>query len=417
MTSVMPTVRQGTPYWLGRVAAARRPVYPRHRGHLETGVAIVGGGLTGCTIAWAFASAGVDVALFEADRIGQGMGGVRSLGLLRPEPDADFQDVVAAYGKRAARHLWREVRRASLDFAAALRRLGVVCDLGASDAIWLAATADQESRLRRELKARRDTGVTQDGASWLGARQLRAETAIAGRGGLKVRGAGSFDPYRATIGLARAGVAQGAAIFERSEVVSVRAGRKAVEIRTAGGTVTAARVVHATGYPIRDLRALWRHFAAMHTYVVGTEPLPAAMRREVGRRAAPLRDSAEPPHFLRWGREDRILFAGADQPVVADRVRPKTLVQRTGQLMYELSLAYPAISGIPAAFAWDAAYAATRDGLPYFGPHRNYPGHLFAMGHGRHGAGLSFLAARLLLRHHLETPEKGDELFAFTRTA
>jgi len=412
----MSSIRFGTPYWLGRVAAARRPAFPRHRGHLDTGVAIVGGGLTGCTIAWAFASAGVDVAVFEADRIGQGMGGVRGLGLLRPEPDADFQDVVGAYGKRAARHLWREARRASLDFAAALRRLGVSCELGVSDAIWFATTADQEARLRKELKARRDAGVTQDGASWLGARQLRAETAVAGRGGLKTRGAGSFDPYRATLGLARAAAAKGAVFFERSEVVGVRAGRKAVEIRTAGGTASAVRVVHATGYPIPDLRALWRHFALTHTYVVGTDSLPGAIGRQVGRRAATLRDSATPPHFLRWGHEDRILFSGADQPAVADRARPKTLVQRAGQLMYELSLAYAAISGIPAAFAWDAAYAATRDGLPYFGPHRNYPRHLFALGHGRHGAGLSLLAARLLLRHHLEAPEKGDELFAFTRT-
>lgn len=413
----MPKSHFGHPLWLDRVPARRRPGWSRHRGHLDTAVAVVGGGLTGCTIAWAFASAGVNVTLFEADRIGQGMGGVRGLGLLRPEPDADFQDVVGAYGKRAARHLWREIRRASLDFAAALRRLGVACDLGASDAIWIAATTGDETRLRRELKARRDTGVTQDGASWLGARQLHVETAVTGRGGIRIRGAGSFDPYRATLGLARAAAAKGAAIFERSEVVRVRAGRRAVEIRTAGGgTVTAERVVHATGYPIRDLRALWRHFAAMHTYVVATEPLPAPMRREVGRRATTMRDSVQPPHFLRWGREDRILFAGADQPAVADRARPKTLVQRAGQLMYELSLAYPAISGLPAALAWDAAYAATRDGLPYFGPHRNYPRQSFAMGHGRHGGGLSFLAARLLLRQHLEAPDKGDELFAFTRT-
>ena len=412
----MPATRLGTPLWFGRFPAARRPAYPRHRGHVQTGIAIVGGGLTGCTIAWMFASAGVDVALFEGDRIGQGMGGVRSLGLVRPEPDADFQDVVGAYGKRVARHVWREVRRASLDFATALRRLGVACDLTASDAIWLAGDPAQEARLRKELKARRDTGVTQDGATWLGARQIGEETAIAVRGGLKIRGAGAFDPYRATVGLARAAAAKGAAIFERSEVVKVRAGRKTVEIRTAGGTVAAERVVHATGYPIRDLRALWRHFAAMHTYVIGTESMPAAMRREVGRRAALLRDGAMPSHFLRWGREDRILVAGADQPAIPNRARAKTLVQRAGQLMYELSLVYPAISGIPAAFTWDASYAATRDGLPYFGPHRNYPRHLFAMGHGRHGAGLGFLAARLLLRHHLDAPEKGDELFAFTRT-
>ena len=36
------------------------------------------------------------------------------------------------------------------------------------------------------------------------------------------------------------------------------------------------------------------------------------MRRELGRREAALRDSATPPHFLRWLKDDRVLFAGAE---------------------------------------------------------------------------------------------------------
>jgi glycine/D-amino acid oxidase-like deaminating enzyme len=411
----MSTLRYGTPYWLERFPAARRPAFPKHRGHLDVDVAIVGGGLTGCAIASTFAAAGVDVALFEADRVGQGMGGVRGLGLLRQELDADFQQLAGLHGLRTARHVWQEARRSSLDFAAALRRLGVACDLSSSDAIWLARDAASQRRLQKELKARREADVTQDGSSWLSASLLRRETALAGAGALKTRGVAALDPYRACVGLAKAAGARGAAIFERSLVRRVRAGRKAVEIKTVGGTVRAGTVVLATGYPTADFRALHRHFTPTHTYVVQTASLPAAMRREVGRRAAALRDADEPSHFLRWGREDRIFFAGADQPAVPDRTRAKALVQRTGQLMYELSIQYPAISGIPPVSGWDAAYAATRDGLPLFGPHRNYPRHLFAMGHGRHGAGLSWLAARLLLRHHLGAPEKGDEHFAFAR--
>ncbi len=407
--------RYGVPFWFDRFPAARRPDRPRHRGHLDTEVAVVGGGLTGCTVAWAFASAGVRVALFEADRLARGLGAVRSLGLLRQEPDADFCQLEAAFGRRAARHVWRETRRASLDFAAALRRLGVGADLASSDAVWFTRTPDHLERVQKELKARRDAGVTQDGSSWLSAAALKRETALAGLGGLKTRGLGALDPYRAAVGLARAAEAKGAAVFERSPVVRVRAGRKAVEIRTGGGTVRADKVVLATGYPTADFRALHRHFARVHTYVVLTDPLPAAMRREVGRRSAALRDTAEPAHALRWMREDRIMYAGADQPAVPDRARAKALVQRTGQLMYELSTHYPAISGLMPAWAWDAACAVTRDGLPCFGPHRNYPRHLFALGHGHHGAGLAFLAARLLLRHHLGAPDKGDELFAFSR--
>jgi len=412
----MALLHHSVPFWLDRFPASRVPAYPRHRGHLDIDVAIVGGGLSGCTIAWAFAAAGVSVALFERDGLARGMGGVRGLGLLRQEPDADFQNVAAMHGLRAAGHVWQETRRASLDFAAALRRLGVRCDVEPQDAIWFTGARDREKRLRNDLTARREAGLTQDGASWVNASVLRRETAIAGIGGVKTRGAGQIDPYRAALGLAAAAAEKGALVFERSAVTRVRAGRKRVQIATAGGTVTADKVVIASGYPTSDYRALRRHFSLRHTYIVLTDSLSAAMRREVGRRAAMLRDADEPPHFLRWAKDDRILFAGADQPAVPDRARARALVQRTGQLMYELSVLYPAISGIPAAAGWDAAYARTRDGLPYFGPHRNYPRHLFALGHGRHGAGLAYLAARILLRHHAGEAGRGDDWFAFTRT-
>ena len=47
--------------------------------------------------------------------------------------------------------------------------------------------------------------------------------------------------------------------------------------------------------------------------------------------------------------------------------------------------------------AWEGLFATTPDGLPYIGPHRRYPRHLFALGYGGNGMTFGFLAARLLL--------------------
>jgi glycine/D-amino acid oxidase-like deaminating enzyme len=174
-------------------------------------------------------------------------------------------------------------------------------------------------------------------------------------------------------------------------------------------------VLVATAAPLPDLRQLRRHLKSLHSYAVVTEPLPAAVRRELGTRAAALRDTDSPPHFLRWLKEDRVLFAGADQPAVPDRSRERVLVQRTGQLMYELSTLYPAISGARPESAWDFEHQESVDSLPYIGTHRNFPRHLFALGHGRHGVGVAWLAARLLLRAFQGAPAKGDELFGFAR--
>ena len=127
-----------------------------------------------------------------------------------------------------------------------------------------------------------------------------------------------------------------------------------------------------------------------------------------------MRDTASPDHWLRWV-GNRVLFLGGDQPRVAERAKARALVQRTGQLMYELSVLRPAISGTMPEYAWDVPYSRTIDGVPYFGPHRNYPGHLFAFGGGPGGLGLGFTAARILLRHYQGKPDKGDGPFSFTR--
>lgn len=402
---------RSVPFFVDTFPRSRRPDYPRYRGERRARVAIVGGGLTGCASAASFAAAGVDVVLLEADRIGGG-GTAASPGLLRQDLDASFSLSAEQHGLRVARHVWQGFRRASLDFAAALRRFGVRADLMPQDLLYFTGDgAEAARRLRREQQARRDAGVD---STWLTPRAIAAEAAITCSGGIRTKG-DALDPYRACVGLAAAAVSRGASIHERTVVRRVRARRKFVEIKTEGGVITADFVVMATGGLIDDLKALRRHFAPVQSYLVVTERLPAAVRREAGKRTTALRDTANPPHVLRWLKDNRVLFGGADQPPVPPRARDKALVPHANELMYELSTLYPAISGLQPAWAWDAVTYGSPDGLPVVGPHRNFPRHLFALGHGRHGAGVAWLAARVLLRALLGEPAKGDEFFGFAR--
>jgi glycine/D-amino acid oxidase-like deaminating enzyme len=399
------------PYFHDNFPKSRRPDHPRQKGKIQARVAIVGGGLTGCACAVAFATSGVEVVLLEADRLGSGET-ARSPGLLRQDLDASFQQTAALHGMRTARHVWQGFRRASLDFGAALRRLDIKAGLAPQDVLFMTrGGGDATRRLQREYQARRDGGVE---ASWLNARALTAEASIAGGGAIRSKG-DAIDPYRTCLGLAAAAAARGAQIYERTAVRRVRAGRKSVEITTAAGAVTADAVVIATGALPEDLRALRRHFQPRESCVVVTAPLPAAARREAGRRAAALRDTAEPPHLLRWLPDDRVLFSGAERSPLPARQRDRLLVARANELMYELTTFYPAISGVPPEWGWESIHYGSPDGLPVVGPHRNFPRHLFALGQGRHGAGVAWLAARVLLRAFLGEPAKGDELFGFAR--
>lgn len=405
----MAKTHYGTSYWLDRFPSSRRPSYPRHRGDLQTEVAIVGGGAIGCATAYVLAAAGIDVALFERGRVAHTQAG-RATGIVVHEPEPFFYKLAKQHGLRDARNIYQVARRGSLEYVSALKRLRIECGLQIRDAIHFSTSPEGILELQREYSARREAGI--EVASLKGAPLLRQ---IGSSGfGLITHGNATVDPYRATLGMARAAVARGAKIFEQSPVTRIRPRRRTVDIKTDGGLVTASKVVVATGYPIDDFKPLRRRFTRSDGYVVLTPELPAVIRREMTSPELILRDTASPGHWMHWI-GNRVLFAGANQASVPNRARARALIQRTGQLMYELSVMRPAISGLMPEYSWEVESARTIDGVPYYGPHRNYPHHYFAFSGGTGGLGLSFAAARIILRHYQGTPDKADEPYSFTR--
>ena len=403
--------RYGVSPWVDQFPKSRVPSYPRYRGPGQTSVVVIGGGLTGCAAAYAFAAAGVKVILLEAGQIGRGNTAASS-GWIAEEPGVAFNDLQSAIGLRAARRAWQAWRRAALDFAALLRRLEIKCYLEPRGALTVAVTPEQTAGLTRDQKFRREAGLD---APLLTARALRAEIALDASAALRSREGATLDPYRACIGLAAAAAARGAMIFERSPVVKITFTRKIVDVHTGAGTIRAERVAVATGMPTRLFKSLARHFWFKTSYLALSDPVPARIRQQLGQRTAVVRDSADPPHIVRWVNDERLLVSGADSDAVPERQRHKSIIQRTGQLMYELSTMYPEISGILPQYGWAADYARTAEGLPYIGAHRNFPHHLFAFGDSSRSVTGAYLASRVLLRQHFEEMDPADEAFGFHR--
>lgn len=409
--------RYGLSPWIHQFPNERRPDYPRLRGELTADAVIMGGGLTGCAVAQAFAAAGLKVILLERDRVGQGSSG-RSPGLLLPDPGPAFRDVASAQGLRAARHAFETWRRSALEAAALLRRLKITCSLEPASLVTFAARGG-EKEFRREYEARQAAGLD---VAWLSQKQAKG-LSLDAPVGVRLRDSFTLDPYRACLGLAAAAARRGALLFERSPVTKVRFGQKQVEVTVAGGVVRAETIVVATGSATPEFRPLRRHFKRREMYQVLTAPLAAPMRKQVGHSDTIVRDARTPPLRMRWtaelsrahARGDRLLLAGADQDETPDRKRPEVRIQRTGQLMYELLTMHHAISGLQPEYGWETTYGQTADGLMYLGPHRNYPRHLFALGGARDSVTGSFLAARILLRAVHDQPEKGDRVFGWAR--
>jgi glycine/D-amino acid oxidase-like deaminating enzyme len=411
----MPSTRYGTSLWAGRAASSKRPAssrlaFPRLKGELETDVVVIGGGLTGCLVACQFARAGVKTVLIEAEQAGASA--ALDAGWIVETPGVSFRELQQVQGLRAARRAWEGTRRAALEAAAFLRRLNVRCELAPRQSLLLASSTDQARDLEKEHQARVAAGVE---AAWLAGRRVAADARVEQvRAAIKTHSEASIDPLQAVRGVLAAAVDAGASVFERSAVKRVRARSKAIDVTTEGGVVHAQTAIVATGAPKPIVPALQRHVRVSHSYLVATTELPKALQAKLAPDAI-LRDLAAPPHTVGVVDGGRLLVQGGDQPVIAPRLQDKALVQRTGQLMYELSLMQPAISGVPPEYAWCASRVTGRDGLMIVGPHRNFPRCLFALGLGSTGFAGAWLASRILLRHHTGETDPVDEVFSFSR--
>jgi glycine/D-amino acid oxidase-like deaminating enzyme len=402
----------GSRYWDDRTAENRRKTYPKLRGQHTAEVVVIGGGLTGATAAYVLAAGGLDVILVEADRIAAGST-AGSLGTILPEPDGWYRTIEPLAGRRSSRVAWREAQRGAADFAAAIRKLNIKCDLTPATYFVNARHTDAAAWLRREQAVRRAAGVP---AAWVTPAAVRAQTALDTAGALGPGGAFTFDPVRATLGFAGAAQQKGARIFERSAVRRTRFTRKFADVVLADAIIRTRGIVVATGEPGQVFGQLRRHVRIESAAVVVTEPLNAAMRREAGRRQSIVADATDTNrHWLRWLTEDRALFGGAATRPVPPRQRDRVLVQKTAQLMYELSVRYPEISGLPARWGWETTVVTTPDGLPWIGPHRNYPFHFFAMAFGWHGDSLAWTAAKVALRFFQQESRREDEALSFAR--
>ena len=237
--------RYGKSPWLDRFPASRVPSYSRQRGAIQADAVIIGGGLTGCATAYAFAAAGVKVIVLESDRIGRGATAFSS-GWISEEPGVAFADLENALGLRAARQAWQSWRRASLDFASLLRRLEIKCSLEEHGAVTIATTPEQALRLKKDHKARGAAGLA---APLLNARAIKAEVNIDAAAGLRSKASATLDPYRAAVGLAAAAVARGAVFCERTPVRRITFGRRSAQVFTATGSIRTPRIIVATGMP------------------------------------------------------------------------------------------------------------------------------------------------------------------------
>jgi glycine cleavage system aminomethyltransferase T/glycine/D-amino acid oxidase-like deaminating enzyme len=192
-------------------------------------VVVIGGGITGCSVAYHLASTGwTDVVLLEK-------------GALTSGATCQAMGLVTAFNPAAT---MAEYRRYSIEL---YRALGV---FETSGSLRLASSPDQMHELRRTLSRTRTYGIEADllSATETLARLPGADAARL-EGSAWLPGDGYLDPHGATHALAAAARELGVRIRTNSRVESVELGRDGAvaRVHTATGPIACEHVVDAAG--------------------------------------------------------------------------------------------------------------------------------------------------------------------------
>jgi glycine/D-amino acid oxidase-like deaminating enzyme len=358
-----------TSYWLEE---ARDELPPRrHEGRVE--VAVIGGGVTGCSCALTLAERGVRVRLYEAGEIAAGASG-RNGGFALRGAAAPYDEARAALGAADARGVM-ELTERSLD-----RMESLAGDAFRRDGSLRLAWDDAElDALRREHDALRADGFA---VEWVD--ELPARLAALYRGAILHPRDGALYPARWVRRLARHAVEAGADVREHEPVA----------VDTVDADVV---VVAGDGYTASLLPELAAAVVATRGQVLATEPLAEWLY--------------ERPHYARGGYDywhqlpDGRLVIGGQRDASFDTETTDVLEttepiqQRLEELVERLVGDTPRIT-----HRWAGIWGTTPDLLPLVG---RVPGrdHVYvAGGYSGHGNALGLacgdLVARAILGEH-----------------
>jgi glycine/D-amino acid oxidase-like deaminating enzyme len=334
----------------------------------EADVAVVGGGITGCSCALELAQVGLRVRLYEAREIAGGASG-RNGGFALRGGAAPYPVMLASLGRERAAALWAWTERALEELAPlagnAFRRTGS-----------LRVAADEEERveLEEELEALRADGFAVEWRDELGG-------PLAGRypAALFHPPDGVLQPARLVRRLARLAAEAGVEIHEHTRLDAVEdAGAKTV-------------VVATDGYPSGLLGEVEGLIVPTRGQVVATEPIPERW--------------FEIPHYGRHGfdywhqsPDGRIVAGGfrdlsLQEELTADEVTTPS-VQRALEDFVE------SLSGRPLRidYRWAGIFGLVFDFLPVVGRVPGQDGLWVAGGYSGHGNVLGFACGRLAAR-------------------
>jgi len=390
------TTLESTPLWLDQP----RPNFEALRGAAKFDVAVIGGGITGLTVAYLLKQAGKRVAVFEKGTICGGETGHTTAHLVYIT-DLRLGKLASTFGKESARIVWTGGKTAIDLIEEIVHRESIDCGFQRVPGFVHAALSqqrDETEELQEEARLARELGFEAT---------YEEHIPLAQKPGVRYENQALFDPVAYLSGLAQRIPGDGCDIYEHSEMTEAKNDHPSIRVN--GHVVQIDQLVIATHVPLTGLSdqisatALQTKLYGYSTYVVGGR-IPAGCLP-----FGSYNDTDDPYYYLRISHQsghDYAIFGGEDHKT-GQAGDSATRYARLEQKLINL------IPGTDIDHRWSGQVIETNDGLPYIGPANKKQ--FVASGYSGNGMTFGTLAAMMAHDWVLEKKNPWSDLFSLNR--
>ncbi|MGW0734083.1 NAD(P)/FAD-dependent oxidoreductase [Streptomyces sp. NPDC002851] len=342
---------------------------PPQRGAVDCDVCIVGGGFTGLWTAYFLKQAepALDIRIVEARHSGFGASG-RADGFVTPTIGKDIQALVQEFGAQRALKASQAVGRSILEIGRFTRKNKIDAEYEANDYLMVATDQAQLKRLRQDRALAERMGAAQpEILPAAPSQEIVGSPAIVG----SMRTGGALvNPFRLARGIARVVREQGVTVYDDSPCLRVERGVRPTVV-TAGGRVTADKVVLATNVHMDAFPPFRRKVIPVWTYAMVSEPLTDRQLSRVnwaGREG--LVEARSLLTCARLTHDNRVMFAGGPVPYYYGRDKRQRNMNRSEvyrEIHREFLRFFPMWSDVEFGYAYGGTIDVVRDFAPHFG--------------------------------------------------
>ena len=271
MASDLPQEANEKSLWVETAIAA--PSCEQLDADLRTDVLVIGAGFTGLSSALHLAEQGVSVVLVEAGCIGYGGSG-RNAGLVNAGIWKNPEHVAAHLGVEAADQFNLALRDSPAEVFELVDRLQMRCDARRCGTLHVAHSAAGMSYLEDRCQQLQNLGAAVELVDGARSREMSGSPQYR-HGGILDPNAGTIQPLSYVREMARAAIAQGVSLFERSAIKTLTRQEDCWLATTEAGQVSADQVIIATNAYADDASVgVSKSILPVYIYHCATPPLP-----------------------------------------------------------------------------------------------------------------------------------------------